>query len=78
MSKKELANDIYINKTIEDLGKIKLRKGKHANESIEQIYNTDKSYLLWHSQTDHEYSRASFCFLEKIEKALRDKGIKGE
>lgn len=64
--KDEIVYEIYKNKTVEDLGKIKLRKGKHANESIEYIYKTDVGYLEWHSRTEYEYSRAVLCYLNKI------------
>lgn len=67
-SKSDLAREIYDRKSMEDLGKIVLRKGKHANESIEEIYRSDPGYLRWHSQTDYEYSKAVECYLQKAGK----------
>lgn len=71
--KEELVYEIYEKKPIEDLGKIKLRKGKHANESIETIYKTDFGYLEWHSRTKYEYSQAVMCYIKKISEMLNKK-----
>lgn len=64
--KEELIYEIYDKRPASELGKIKLRKGRHANESIETIYRTDPGYLEWHSQTGYEYSRAVLCYLKKM------------
>ncbi len=65
-TKADLIYEVYEKKSIDDLGKMKLRKGKHANESIETIYKTDFRYLEWHSRTEYEYSKAVLCYLKKI------------
>lgn len=65
-AKEDLVFDIYNNKTVDDLGKIILRKGKYANETIESIYKCDLGYLEWHSKTKYEYSRAVFAYLKKM------------
>lgn len=72
-SKEELVYEIYEKKSVEDLGKIKLRKGKHANENIETIYQTDIDYLEWHSRTNYEYSQAVMCYIQKISEAINKK-----
>lgn len=64
--KDNLVYEIYNNKTINDLGQIKLRKGKHANETIETIYHNDFEYLEWHSHSRYEYSKAVMCYLQKL------------
>ncbi len=68
--KEELIYEIYEKRSADELGKIKLRKGKHANECIEYIYKTDLDYLEWHSRTEYEYSRAVLCYLNKITEML--------
>lgn len=70
--KEELVYEIYEKKPVNELGKIKLRKGKHANESIETIYRTDLGYLEWHSRTEYEYSKAVLCYLNKISEIMRN------
>lgn len=64
-AKDKLVLDIYRKKSRKDLGAIRLRKGKHAGETIEAIYGRDAGYLEWHSKTDYEYSKAVLCYLEK-------------
>ena len=66
-SKEDIVSDIYNRKSIEELGKIVLRKGKHANESIETIYQKDKQYLEWHSKSKYEYAKAVKCYLRKVD-----------
>ena len=75
-SKEDLAYEIYNNKSIDELGKITLRKGKHQRETIEKIYNTDFGYLEWHSCSNYEYSKAVMCYLQKRKHINeQDKGI---
>lgn len=71
--KSELIYEIYENKNLEDLGKIKLRKGKHANESLNEIYEKDANYLEWHSNTNYEYSKAVQCYLQKLAELIQNK-----
>lgn len=71
--KEALVQEIYSNKTIDELGKIKLKQGKHANESISNIYVNDIGYLEWHSTTNYEYSKAVSCFLKKVKELEKNK-----
>lgn len=66
VSKDELADSIYENKTIEELGNIKLRKGKHLGETLSCIHKTDIGYLEWHSKQSYEYSNAAKWYLRKM------------
>ncbi len=70
--KEELIKEIYEKKSVDELGKIKLKKGRHANECIEYIYKIDLEYLEWHSKTKYEYSKATLCYLNKIKELLGD------
>lgn len=63
--KEKIVLEIYNKKTIDELGKITLRQGKHMNETIETIYHNDYDYLKWHSKQKYEYSQASMCYLQK-------------
>ena len=65
-SKNSIIQDIYNGKSLDELGKIKLRKGKYANKCISDIYAQDGAYLEWHSKSDYEYSRAVKSYLNKI------------
>jgi len=71
--KESLVYEIYNNKSIEELGKITLRKGKHANETIEKIYITDFEYLEWLSRSGYEYSKAVMCYLQKFSEKKKGK-----
>ena len=67
VSKEELANSIYENKTADELGNIVLRKGKYSGEMLRTIYVKDIGYLEWHSKQSYEYSNAVKWYLKKLE-----------
>ena len=63
---KSLVADIYKNKSADELGKLKLIRGKYSGKTISEIYMTDLSYLDWYSEQDLSYSEAIRQYLKKI------------
>lgn len=63
--KSVLLEDIYNQKTVDELGKISLKFGKYTGETIESIYVKDIRYLQWFKGQKYPYSKAVSCYLNK-------------
>lgn len=68
--REKLVRDIYRNKSADELGKTKLKKGRHQGKSIAEIYQAAPDYLVWLSGTNYEYSAAAGCYLEKLKEGI--------
>ena len=62
----KLIEDIYKNKSREELGKITLKNGKYKGSTISEIAKTNINYLEWLSGTKYNYSLAAKYYLNII------------
>lgn len=65
-----LLKEIYMKQTIENLGKVKLTKGKYQGNSISSVFRVDQDYLYWLSNQNYESSERVKVYLYK----MREKG----
>lgn len=65
-SKAKIIDRIYENKTLQELGRIKLPFKMHRGETIETVYLNDLGYLEWLQKQNYKYSRAVYYYLKKI------------
>lgn len=69
--REKLVSDIYRNKSIGELGKITLKKGKYQGKTLAEIYDVAPDYLAWLSGKIYEYSAAAGCYLAKLREAQK-------
>lgn len=65
-SREDIINDIYKNKSVEELGKIEMKKGRHSGKTLAEIYRAEPNYLSWLGRTPYEYSLAARWYLKKL------------
>lgn len=63
--KRNILEDIYSHKRMEDIGKIILQGGKYQGEAIASVYAKDKGYLEWMKGTNYPFSDAVRIYLDK-------------
>ena len=64
--KNDILKDIYKFKSVDELGKVKIKKGKYAGSSIKSIYESDIDYLYWLSKQEFPCSECSRIFIDKV------------
>lgn len=64
---KALNYNLYNSMSLEQLGSIKLTKGKMSGKTLSEVYIENKGYLIWHSRSPYTYNQASYCYLKKME-----------
>lgn len=63
--KSELIEELYAHKSLKELGRIKLKSGKYADETIADIYKKNSEYLEWLRRTNYPYAKAADWYLKK-------------
>lgn len=64
--KNNILKDIYKYKSVDELGKTMIKKGKYAGNYIKSIYEKDVDYLYWLSKQEYPCSECSRIFLNKM------------
>lgn len=65
-NKNELLMELYLNKAASAIGKMVFKYGKYKGYTIEEIYIKDIGYLNWLKEQEYSYSKAVYCYLEKM------------
>ena len=65
--KERLFEDIYMQKSAEELGMICFPAGKYAGHSIAEVCRIDPGYLKYHQTTNFPYAKAVGAYLKKMQ-----------
>lgn len=65
--KERLFEDIYMQKSAEELGMICFPAGKYAGHSIAEVCRIDLGYLKYHQTTNFPYAKAVGAYLKKMQ-----------